>query len=350
MPPLPPKLQDLPPKWARFCLGIGSFAAGELGQPFTGRSCVVACSGGADSTALLLIAALLCRKDGGTVTAAHLDHGLRTESGADAAFVRGLCENWNIPLAEERADVAGLARAGGTGLEEAGRAARYAFFERVRQSAGAELLLLGHQLNDLAEDQLMRLMRGAGWPALGGMAGWDPHRRVLRPLLLTPRANLEEFLKISGTPWRVDLSNFEDTFTRNRVRKDLLPVMQRENPAYLDAAARLWRQGRTDETHWEAEAARALAQVPAAASPHRAVLLPQDVLQTAPAPLRLRLYKAMLERLGPGQPLADGIFRLDALWREGAPGKRLRFPGDKEARVTKAGLTFRVIDRKKECG
>lgn len=343
------KLQDLPPKWARFCLGVGSFATQELGRSFSPASCVVACSGGADSTALLLVSALLCRKDGGRIVAAHLDHGLRKESGDDAAFVGELCEVLHIPLVSERQDVGALARQRGIGLEEAGRLARYALLERVREKTGSEVILLAHQLNDLAEDQLLRLMRGAGWPALGGMIGYDPSRCLLRPLLLTPRSTLEDFLKICGYTWRVDASNFERTATRNRVRHELLPVLVRENPSYLDAAARLWRQARMDEAHWNAEVAALLAQLPKP-KPGGCLPLPGQMLRETPATLRLRLYKAVLDSLGPGQTLSDSLFRLDELWRLNAFGKRLRFPGDKEARISKEGIALRVIDRKKECG
>jgi len=79
-------------------------------------------------------------------------------------------------------------------------------------------------------------------------------------------------------------------------------------------------------------------------------LIPTQTLSASPAPLRLRLYKAVLESLGPGQPLSDPLFRLDELWLARAGGKALRFPGDKEARPSKAGIAFEVIDRKKECG
>lgn len=349
MPPTLPKLQELPPKGARFCLGVGSFAAQELGFDFRNAACLVACSGGADSTALLLMAALLCPMHGGRVLAAHLDHGLRDDSSQDARFVAELCEKWSIPLVSERQDVAALAAARGIGLEEAGRLARYDFLERVRVQAGADIILLGHQLNDLAEDQLMRLTRGGGWPALGGMAGLDASRRLLRPLLLTPRANLEKFLTIAGVSWRTDTSNFEDAYMRNRVRRELVPVLQRENPAYLDSVARLWRQARLDERYWQGETERVLAQLPCVSN-NGTFLLPAEVLNLCPAPLRLRVYKAALEALGPGQALSDGLFRLDELWRARATGKKLRFPGDKEARVTQSGIGIQVIDRKKECG
>lgn len=348
MSPLP-RLQELPPKWARFCLGIGGFATQELGRSFSSAACVVACSGGADSTALLLLSALLCRKDGGRVVAAHLDHGLRRESHADAAFVAGLCDRMDIPLVSERQDVSLMARERGIGLEEAGRLARYDLLERVRRDTRADLILLGHQLNDLAEDQLLRLMRGAGWPALGGMAGHDVQRCLLRPLLLTPRTALEDFLNVCGQTWCVDQSNLELAATRNRVRHELLPVLMRENPSYLAAATRLWRQARMDESHWDAEVTAALAESLQTTSDAK-IILPAQTLKTAPAALRLRLYKAVLESLGPGQALSDSLFRLDELWRQSATGKSLRFPGDKEAALTKAGIVMRVIDRKKECG
>jgi tRNA(Ile)-lysidine synthase len=347
--PTLPRLQDLPPKWARFCLGIGSFAAQELGRAFSPATCVVACSGGADSTALLLVSALLCRKDGGRIMAAHLDHGLREESSQDAVFVAELCDLLHIQLVSERQDVGALARQRGIGLEEAGRLARYALLERVRQDTGSELILLAHQLNDLAEDQLLRLMRGAGWPALGGMVGHDASRRLLRPLLLTPRTTLEDFLRICGHRWRVDASNFELATTRNRVRHELLPVLMRENPSYLDAAARLWRQARMDESHWDVEVAATLAHLPEPKA-GQDILLPARALADAPAALRLRIYKAVLESLGAGQPLSDSLFRLDELWRQNALGKTLRFPGDKEAWLSSRGIVMRVIDRKKECG
>jgi tRNA(Ile)-lysidine synthase len=347
-PPLP-RLQDLPPKWARFCLGVEAFAAEELGCDFTRASCVAACSGGADSTALLLLSALLCRKNGGSLSAVHLDHALRPESQAEAEFVAGLCEKWNIPLVRERQDIAALAREGRIGLEEAGRNARYALLERVRRASGAQYVLVAHQLNDLAEDQLLRLMRGGGWPALGGMAGVDAARGLLRPLLLTSRAELEGFLRACGQTWQVDASNLAPCSTRNRVRLNILPALEAENPAYLDAAARLWRQARCDEGHWDAALAPLLAALPAPA-PGEALLLPAAMLDAAAPALRLRLFKAALERLGPGQPLADALFRLDELWRQRATGKRLRFPGDKEARLAKSGVLMQAIDRKKECG
>ncbi|MDP3427461.1 MAG: tRNA lysidine(34) synthetase TilS [Humidesulfovibrio sp.] len=338
------RLQDLPRKAARFCLGIGSFAARELGCDFPTLRCLVACSGGADSIALLRIAHLLCQTKGGTVSAAHLDHCLRPESPLDAEFVARLCASLGVELHAQRQDIASQAQASGIGLEEAGRVARYAFLERTRRQINADVILVAHQLNDLAEDQLLRLMRGTGWPALGGMPGHDPDRNLLRPLLLSPREDLENFLRISHQPWRNDISNFDRATTRNRVRHDVLPELLRNNPCYLDSAARLWRQARMDGAHWDAALAETL---PTVVIDGQRRLIPAEVLQASPAPLRLRLCKAVLEAAGPGQSLCDGLFRLDELWQARGTGKSVRFPGDKEARIFRSGIAVQVIDRKK---
>lgn len=343
---LPARMQELPPRWARFCLGVNTFAARDLGCDFASQHCLVAVSGGADSTALLRLCALLAPMRGGTLHVAHLDHGLRPESPQDADFVRALCAGLDIPVTVERCDVATLAAERGLGLEEAGRIARYEFLERVRKAVGAQTILLAHQLGDLAEDQLLRLARGAGWPALGGMAACDPDRRLLRPLLLTPRAELEDFLRALGQPWRDDPTNALPVCARNRMRHDLLPGLLRENPNYLASAARLWRQARTDAEHWRENLAQ---MTPQQSGPGEFLLSAAD-LDRATSATRLRAFKQALELLGHGQPLGDGLFRLDELWLARATGKSLRFPGDKEARIMRSGVRFRVIDRKKECG
>ncbi|MGE4553864.1 MAG: tRNA lysidine(34) synthetase TilS, partial [Desulfovibrionaceae bacterium] len=160
MPPAPRSLQELPPHWAHFCLGLERFAAWRLGRDFRHLSLVVGFSAGADSSALLQ--ALVCLADRGDLrlTAVHLDHGLRPESADDAAFAARACAELGVELAAERVDVAEIARRDGLGLEDAGRRERYALFERVRAARGADLVCTAHQLNDLAEDVLLRLARG----------------------------------------------------------------------------------------------------------------------------------------------------------------------------------------------
>jgi tRNA(Ile)-lysidine synthase len=338
---LPLLLQDLPPRWAHFCLGVERFLQ-ETGLDLEGKCLLVAVSGGADSTALLLVLHWLTPRLGCRLWAAHLDHGLRPESPEDAAFAGALCERLGLPCLAGAVDVAQAARSRGVGIEEAGREERYAFLERARREAHADLVAAGHHLNDLAEDQVMRQLRGTGWPALAGMEALDRGRRLLRPLLLTPKRDLEELLREVGVAWREDSSNRDPAFLRNRVRSSILPALKRENPNYLEAVASLWRQGRLDRAYWDARVdeltgGRAALQKQAAA---RRVVLGKADLMVAPPALRLRACKAALDSLGPGQALAEALLRLDHAVQRSSEGKVFQFPGGKQARVTPEGVVF----------
>lgn len=266
---IPENLGQLSPWAAHLCLRVEAFLRAQAGDALAVKSSVVppvppgppippipvvlALSGGLDSTALLLILGLLSKRLNISLAALHLDHGLRPESGQDAMAVEALCAAAQVPCQVHRRDVAALARQLDTGIEDAGRRARYALLEEARQAAGAEAVVTAHQLDELAEDVLMRLTRGAGWPALGGMRAWDARRVILRPLLLTPKDHLRRFLQECAVPWRDDPSNTDPAYFRNRVRADMLPLFLRENPDFLHTVAELWRQARTDENHWNDE-------------------------------------------------------------------------------------------------
>lgn len=334
-PPPPPRLGDLPPVLAHRCLGVARFVAGTLDVDWTGTRLVVACSGGPDSLALLAILQCLAPRHGLGLTVAHLDHALRPESREDAHAVRQLCAAWDLPFRESRQDVAALALHRRTGLEDAGRQARREFLERLRRETDAAWIVTGHQLNDLAEDQILRRLRGAGWPALGGMAGADASRQLLRPLLLTPRAHLLELLQALRLPWRLDPSNDDRRFLRNRVRHDILPLLLQENPAYLDAVAGQWRLARIDAARDEAEVAAVLAQIaPSPAGP----VLPWELLGSLPPALRLRCCKRLVELAGPGQPLLETLLALEQALASGVREGAFQFPGGKTLRLDRQGL------------
>ncbi|NJB66775.1 tRNA(Ile)-lysidine synthase [Desulfobaculum xiamenense] len=334
----PLRLQDIPPAQARFCLGIERFLRDELKAETDGAAILVAFSGGVDSTVLLATLALLRDRLRCEVLAAHLDHGLRQESSAEARHALALCEAAHIHCETTRIDVAALAATRGIGLEEAARDARYDFLEQTRQRNGASLIALGHNLDDLAEDVLMRLTRGAGWPELGGMRGIDSARHLVRPLLLTTRADIETCARALGLPWVEDASNADTTFTRNRMRHEVLPLLARENPNILRAVAAQWRVASLDRDYWDGEVQRLLE----CGVPHSGgLLLPREILDDLHQTVRLRLYKATLERLGPGQALADSLHTLDRLFRSGEGGRTVQFPGAKTVTTSAAGLLFR---------
>ena len=338
---IPHGLQELSPWAARLCLAVERFARQLLKDAPQKGPLLIALSGGPDSMALIMLMNLLAGRLGFTLAAAHLDHGLRPESIEDVRFCKNFCRRLDIPFHLAAVDVGKLAHETHTGIEDAGRKARYAWFTQVSEEISACAVATGHQLDDLAADQLMRLMRGAGWPALGGMPAWDPSRRLVRPLLMTPKADLIRFLQELRIPWREDASNAQKRFTRNRVRLDILPLFLKENPGYLETCAELWRQAAMDREHWEQCAVEAETAAPDPADPG---FLPNAMLHASSAALRLRLYKRAVEALGPGQPLSGALRRLDQAWQTRAVGKRLQFPGGKTAEVTHGGIQFHGVD------
>ena len=325
-------LRDLPPRWARLCLDIESFLTGELRLDLAGASVTVSFSGGADSTALLLVALHLAPRMGFSLKACHLDHGLRPSSGEEAKGAKGFCDSLDVPCKVEERDVAALAGDWSTGVEEAGRLARHDLLERT----GADWFFLGHQLDDLCEDVLMRLIRGAGWPGLAGMEGVDPARRVVRPLLLTPKAQLMDFLTDMDIPWTEDPSNREPLCLRNRVRNGIMPLLLRENPGFGRAVARLWLQGHRDRLAAARAAPRLLDEG------DRVFLSREELDGLGWSSLRTHVFKSVLDSLGPGQALAENLIRLDRAWTEDSTGAVIQFPGAKEAEVTRGGIEFRA--------
>ncbi|GFM35552.1 tRNA(Ile)-lysidine synthase [Desulfovibrio psychrotolerans] len=356
---------------------------------FENRGILVACSGGCDSTALLLILHCLAPRLGCRLAVAHLDHQLRPESAQEAEYVRAICAALELPFFHAAQNIAVLSAERGTGIEETARHARYAFLESARRESGCDYLATAHHLNDLAEDILMRLLRGTGWPALGGMDAFCSARRLIRPLLVTKRNKLENFLSALSIPWCEDASNTDPAYLRNRIRSTLLPLFLQENPAFLHAMEGLWRLARTDSDHWSVQVDNILfsqavmknhrlcltdvsaksthpasspvvltekkENMPCAnVSPPHPDTLPQCPSGNAPSPivlsksdlecaskaLRLRLYKRCVERLGPGQPLLENLLRLDTVWQRNQGGSTVQFPGGKTATITSGNILF----------
>ncbi len=330
-------LKDLDPRDARMALAAARFAGEELGVPLEGHL-LVALSGGADSTALLIVMCALRPLLGCRVEAAHLDHCLRPESADDARAAGELCASLGVPFHAERVDVSHLAETIPCGVEEAGRRARYAFLEKTRLSCGASWVLTAHHVDDLAEDMLLRLTRGVAWPGLGGMRGKvdEPGRRILRPLLMQRKGDLADMLKRMGVSWREDISNENRAWKRNRMRSDVLPLFERENPSFCDCVRRLWRNARRDESYWSSFLGHALA-----AQEDGSILIPGEVLLRWGKAERLRAMAEAVHRMHCGQPLADSLERMDAVWERRHFPRRFTFAGGLEADVSAQGILFR---------
>lgn len=199
---------------------------------------LVALSGGADSTALLLSMKKRLASGGiGGLFAAHLNHGIRAEDAMrDQRFCERLCGELFVPLAVETCSVPAYAKEKGMSLEMAARECRYDFLERARLSFGADVIATAHHKDDQAETVLLHLLRGAGTGGLGGMK--PRNGRIVRPLLTVGRAEILAYLAEQGVSYCEDETNTQNDATRNRIRNELVPILRTYNPNITEALCR----------------------------------------------------------------------------------------------------------------
>lgn len=204
------------------------------------KALVVGVSGGADSLALMHGLHALGYK----LIVAHLDHGLRPESAADAAFVKHAAADLGLTFVGKRVEVADMAEAEGLSLEEAARQVRYRFLFDQARKTGTQAVAVAHQADDQVETVLMHFLRGAALPGLSGMAYrsvlpvWDEAIPLVRPLLDLWRMDIEAYLAEVGLQPREDLTNRDTTYFRNSLRHELIPDLESYNPRFK---AVLWR-------------------------------------------------------------------------------------------------------------
>ena len=196
----------------------------------TGTGVVVGVSGGPDSTALLHVLNLLKGDLGFTITAAHLDHGLRPESGLDAQFVAEMAKGLGIEFELKSVDVRNLAKRLNISIEEAGRRARYDFLDEVRKKFGADVVATGHHRDDEVETFFLRIFRGS---SIKGLRGIPPVRgRIIRPLINCGRSEIIDFLEKEGIAYRIDETNFSTDTDRNFIRNQVMPLVRRRFPNF----------------------------------------------------------------------------------------------------------------------
>ena len=186
---------------------------------------LVGVSGGVDSLALLYCMYTLQRQLNYSLHVAHLNHGIRPDSAADAEFVRKHADQLNLPISVERIDVPQLVKHNKLSAETAARNARYNFYESVSEQIGATKIALGHHRGDQAETVLMHLLRGAGSVGLKGML---PVRdgKFIRPFLNFSRGEIQAYVTGLGLQPRTDSTNLESNCLRNRIRLELIPLLE----------------------------------------------------------------------------------------------------------------------------
>ena len=292
---------------------------------------VLAVSGGPDSTALLRGAAQLATRRGWQLTVAHLDHAARAGSSIEADAVATAAAELDLPVELRRTDVAALARAEHRSMEDAGRQARYRFLEELAAARGPQALIAtAHTADDVAETILMRLARGTGVRGLHGI----PARRgrIVRPLLGERRGTLRAALDAAGIGYALDPTNTDPAHaTRNRVRAELLPALERLNPRAVEALVRFGALAAADDDLLDTLAAAELSR---RRSPGQAAL---DWHNPPPRALGRRVLRLAI---GEAAPSAERIEALLNAAEGPRGGLRIQLGGGRSASVRERRIGF----------
>jgi tRNA(Ile)-lysidine synthase len=315
---------------------------------------VVGVSGGADSTALLLILARLAPRLGMELRAAHFDHRLRGKAAArrEREFLARLADSLGVPLLTGEGDVRAHARDRRLGLEEAARELRYAFLARAARENGARSVAVGHTADDQVETVLMHILRGSGLTGLAGMLPRSPWPvaaddsdglSLLRPLLTVRRQETEAYCREMGWQPLEDSTNRSPRYRRNRLRHRLLPLLREYNPRLDDALLRLASAVALERQALAETAAEKLAAL--GSSEGGAARLSLSGLRSLPAGLRLQVLRlAAGQVLGNVQDIGTRHLRAMADAADKTAGTRLDLPRRLGLRVEYGSLVLFSMD------
>ena len=325
----------------------------KLKLPTSGETIVVAVSGGADSTALLLAIEELKTRNKlfVDVCVAHLDHGLRKSSSKDAKWVRELATKLGFRSVIGRSKVAENAEESGDNLEQAARQARYVFLERTAKKVSANYVLTAHTMDDQAETVLLRLMRGSAGAGLGGMESLRPLAKnssikLARPLLWARRAETEDYCRLRRIEFLSDEMNDDQAFARVRVRQHLLPLMQSFNNRIVEALSRTAAQLREDGAVLFNNSGTLLQQASLsdAESETKTPALDVKVLSKAPSALRRRALRQWLSEARGGTRRLEMVHlsAVEKLLEGTAGGRVVELPGGGRVSRRQHRLVFEV--------
>lgn len=345
-------LQNLDSISARLCLEVEKYCLEKLGN-LAEKTFLLALSGGADSTAMAIIMAFLAERHKLKLYGIYVNHHLRNDAAKEAQFVQNLCSMLDIPFRYAEIQVNRIAEETKTGLEEAGRKGRYAALELSRQELEADNILVAHHAGDLCEDILMRLIRGTGWPALGGMRSLNGH--IFRPLLPVSRKRLLLFLETMEQAWCEDLSNRDLSFRRNRIRINFIPFLRSENPSIERTFKNLHQLSLADEAFWHEYIKNILDAYPYEIIDYddeKGLRLSRKALEKQSLAARLRLLHYIINFLPDCFPeferphlQYEKIVALDKAIMKKASGKIFQFSGQIFARTSHSHIYF-LLSRK----
>ena len=264
-----------------------------------GDNILAGVSGGPDSITLLHILCDLKKEYSLNIIVAHLDHKFRgEESIADRKFCEQLAKKYNLEIVWEAIDVPSIAKEKGISPEEAARMARYDFFKRAARERGIDKIAVGHTRDDQSETVLMRIIRGAGMKGLGGMSPVKEMQgyKIIRPLIEISRKDVEDFISEEGLKFREDSSNEKTIFTRNKIRLELIPLLEKDfNPNVKEVLANMAENLQTENDFLSKYAKRKFK----AASKIRngEILIDIKKFRKLPQAIRKRVLRTALEEL-----------------------------------------------------
>jgi len=296
-----------------------------------GDSIIVAVSGGSDSVALLCLLTKLLKSC--TFTGVYIDHNLRPqETGKEKELVQKLCRACGASFKYVSIDVAENSKKSRRSLEDCARHMRYRALEKIRVDCNADLIAVGHTSDDQAEQFFIRLIRGSGLKGLGGM---DVKRdRIVRPLLAVTKRELLAYLEKRGVAYCIDSSNYSRAFLRNKVRLDLLPMLEQDfNPSIKQSILNTMSVLRDEEeylaekTDFHYRAIVSSRTFQQGQDTREELIAPVDTLLVLHPALRRRIIEKLCWRCG-CRPTFKMIESIDSLTPEGRTGKSLHLPGN----------------------
>lgn len=259
---------------------------------FERSSMLIGVSGGIDSIVLLEILTML----GIVGIVAHVDHGIRANSSSDADFVAREAKLRRHRFESERFDVCEIASQKKQSLEETARSVRYSFFEKIANRYECQFIALGHHEDDQAETVIMNLIRGSGITGLSGMKSVRDGR-YLRPMLCFSKKIICEYALKHNLQYREDDTNTDERFFRNRIRNQLLPVLQMYNPKIKETLSRTAILLRTDDDYIEQIAADSLKKIISIES-EQCVCIDVQCIAGYHLTIQRRVVRAALKKVG----------------------------------------------------
>lgn len=222
-----------------------------------GDKVVLGLSGGPDSVCLLHILKQLEKEYDISIYAAHLNHQIRgIEAQKDVMYISQLCDSLGVKLFVKSINVPAYCKEKGLSLEEGARKLRYEMFYEIKQKTKSDKIAIGHNLNDQAETIIMRMMRGTGLQGLKGIE-YKRDETIIRPILDIERSNIEEYCDKFNLKPRIDSTNLESIYTRNKIRLELIPYMQEKfNSNIVESICRMGNNLKLDNDYIEEEGNR----------------------------------------------------------------------------------------------